>query len=72
MQKEHAIALFSPLALVIFLVKNVFWKGNLALDISTKLIVLTKYFPKIEWLNYFLQSKDQGPEGILFVAHFFW
>jgi hypothetical protein len=52
-------------------VKNVFWKGNLALDISTKLIVLTKYFPKIEWLNYFLQSKDQGPQEIFSVSHLF-
>jgi hypothetical protein len=72
MQEEHAIALFFTLTLVIFLVKKKNWKGNLALDISTKLIVLTKYFPKIEWLNYFLQSKDQGSKGILFVAHFFW
>jgi hypothetical protein len=71
MQEKHVITLFFPLALVIFLVKKKNWKGNLALDISTKLIILTKYFPQIELLLFFT-IKDQGLEGILFVAHFFW
>ncbi len=54
MQEEHAIFFFLPLAMVIFLVNIVSWKGNLVLDTSVKLIVLTKYFPQTEIVYYFL------------------
>ncbi len=69
MQEEHAKLLFFPLAVVIFLVNIVSWKGNLVLDTSVKPTVLTKYFPQTEIVYFFLWSKDQGPERNLFVAH---
>jgi hypothetical protein len=53
MQVEHTIDLFSPLALAKFLVKIIFEKGNLILEINAKPNVLAKYFSQIKLVNYF-------------------
>jgi len=66
---RNTIALFSPLTLVTFLM-ILSYKGNLVLDLNIELAISVRYFPQIELVSFFWQSKDQGSQGIHYVAHF--
>jgi len=57
MLEKHKIDYFFPLALIIFFMKNAFWKGIYFLDTNLKLNTLAIHFSVIGPTNYFSQSK---------------